>query len=189
MNTILVIFEHILEVVLRNVADTDHVRLRIESDNLVLGPIYTPITKKDQLSVERWMEEVERKLNSNESFRLDESFPVMVEYARQPAGGCCDNVPKFLQAKLTNLKCVFRVRNDDETCLARALVLGKAYVNCKAKSKKKKSKKEKEKAMQPFYKLRYKKAQNAKTLELLAAAGLPERPCTLEDIPYFEKVN
>ena len=71
--------------VLAPVTDQALVRVRIETSKLGY-PIWTPPIKRDQLTVERWMDEVMRVLNSQEEFSLDASFNVEVHYAEPQRG-------------------------------------------------------------------------------------------------------
>ena len=56
---ILRILEHILDTVLESVPENEMVRLCIESRSLTF-PIWTPPTKRSELTVLRWMAEVEK---------------------------------------------------------------------------------------------------------------------------------
>ena len=64
LEVIVQILGYILDNVLENVGGTDRVRLVIDSDHLPRGPIYTAITNKDQLTVDRWMLAVESVLET-----------------------------------------------------------------------------------------------------------------------------
>lgn len=61
--TIVALMEHIMQEVLKPAGNDDFIRFRIESGWLSF-PIWTPLMKKSQLTVERWMDEVEQDLNS-----------------------------------------------------------------------------------------------------------------------------
>ena len=172
--TIDLILEHILDTVLQNVGETDRVRLRFESRGLD-RPIYTAITQKSQLTVYRWMADVARVLNSHEDFALNDSFYIMVEYCKVPGGGCRDELPALLTSTLLRKRSVICIRNTDNLCLARSLVVSKAKVDNPA----------------IFEAVRRGNSteQRKQAKALQAAAGLPERVCTLQDVAAFERVS
>ena len=172
--TIDLILVHILEEVLRDVRNTDRVRLRLESRGLD-RPIYTSITQKNQLTVYRWMADVARVLNSHEDFAMDDSFYVMVEYCKVPGGGCLDLLPDLLTKTLIRKRSVICIGNADNLCLARCLVVAKARVDDPAL----------------FQRIRHNRSakQRKQAKALQAAAGLPERICSLQDLPAFERVS
>ena len=172
--TIDLILVHILEEVLRDVRNTDRVRLRLESRGLD-RPIYTSITQKNQLTVYRWMADVARVLNSHEDFAMDDSFYVMVEYCKVPGGGCLDSLPDLLTKTLIRKRSVICIGNADNLCLARCLVVAKARVDDPAL----------------FQRIRHNRSakQRKQAKALQAAAGLPERICSLQDLPAFERVS
>ena len=169
--TIVQILDYVLQLVMDEVGETDRVRLRIDSRTFHT-PIYTPLTKRSELTVDRWILEVEKVLNSHEEFILDNSFTVTTEYAEIPAGRCVDKVPKMLAAKLHKMRCVVPIKNTDSTCMARALVVGKAHADG-------------DKAV--YDKVR--RPRNEQTLHLIQQAGLTEREFSIEDIPAFERVS
>ena len=172
--TIDLILEHILDEVLRDVGESDRVRLRLESRGLD-RPIYTSITQKNQLTVYRWMADVARVLNSHEGFALDESFYVMVEYCKVPGGGCLDELPDLLTSTLVRKRSVVFIRNKDALCLARSLVVAKSKADSPA-------------AFQAVRRS-HSAEQSRQARSLQAAAGIPDRICTLQDIPDFERVS
>ena len=176
---IYLILEHLLDSVLADIAPTQFVRLCLESSSLKLKiPIWTPPTLRSQVTVERWMAEVEKVLNSQEEFPLDESFHVTVECAKPPTGGCLKDVPEMLYKKLASKRCVTRVQNADNICMARALIIGKAYVDGDLVQYTSLYQNSKRNVM-----------QTAAARKLVAEAGLTERTFGIADIPAFENVG
>ena len=172
--TIVQILDHVLQLVMDEVGEDDRVRIRVDSRSFHI-PIYTPLTKKIELTVDRWMMEVEKVLNSHEEFILDDSFTVTTEYAKLPAGRCFDKVPKMLAAKLHKKRCVVPIKNSDSICMARALVVGKAQADGNKSV---------------YDKVR--RTSNEQTIQarhLIQQAGLTEREFSIEDIPAFERVS
>ncbi len=151
------------------------VRISIESDSLRY-PIWTPPMNCSQLTVARWMAEVERVLNSNEHLRLNNKFKVQVQTAAIASGAAKQNVPRMVLSKLQNKRSVVQIRNEnDQMCLARCFVLAHALAVGGAKS--------------PAYQqIRDNRAtQRNKAMDLLKKLGLGDREMTIDDLPTFAK--
>ncbi|XP_055341431.1 uncharacterized protein LOC129590302 [Paramacrobiotus metropolitanus] len=155
-------------------ADHQYVRVSVESAHLSF-PIWTPPTLRSQLTVQRWMAEISKVLNSHQELVIDDSYAVSVEHTEIPSGRCVRDVPLLLYQKLKKMRSVILVNNDDEICMARALVIGKAFANGRedyarhiAKGKRK---------------------ILALSKELIEDAGLPIREYTLADVTAFEKMQ
>ena len=176
LEVIISILQHVLDQVLVNVGENDRVRIVLDSNHLPRGPIFTPIINKDQLTVDRWMLAIEQVLNSQQEFRIDDSFEVMVEFVKTPTGGCIKDLPALLARKLLKKRCVVRIQNRDNLCMARALVVGKALADGQerlyAKLKRADSKEQ---------------GEYAKSLHRVAK--VPQRVCSIDDIAAFEKVG
>jgi hypothetical protein len=83
-----------------------------------------------ELTVDRFMAEIERVLQSHEEFVIDESLIFEVTLVDMANGGTrkrCKfvNTQKFLQ----NKKCILRIQNDDDLCCARAIITAKARLD------------------------------------------------------------
>ena len=173
--TMVSILQHVLDSVLVNVAETDLVRLCIDHRSLDI-PIWIIAAHKSQLTVDRWMLEVQKVLNSQEEVRFDESFSIIVSYATPPAGSALVNVLRPLQNRLSKSTSVVVIKNKDEICMARAIVVGIARLNGD--------------------RVVYKKMQDTRlelqkrtALQLIQNAGLPVRSYSIADIPAFEAVS
>ena len=129
LEVIVTILQHVLDQVLVNVESNDRVRIVLDSNHLPRGAIFTPIINKDQLTVDRWMLAIEQVLNSQQEFRIDDSFEVMVEFVKTPSGGCIRDSPAPLARKLLKKRCVVWIQNRDNLCMARALVVGEALAD------------------------------------------------------------
>ena len=81
------------------------------------------------------MTQIQRLLNSNGQFALDDSFTLNVGHATDPGHGGgrvrLGTIP--IKQLLHHEKCLVLINNNDELCCARALVTMKAYVDMKAK--------------------------------------------------------
>jgi hypothetical protein len=175
------ILERIFEQLLVDVAQTDKIRVRMFSNKLRY-PIWTPFFVRSEFSVARIMLEVSRVLQSNQEFRLDETFQITVQHAKVPVGRCTPDIPKLLADKLYRMRALVRVRNSDEICLARALVIGKALADKDKKLYKALINVKKDTRIGDTTK------QTEMAVALIAKAGFPIRAFTLEDVKKFQAV-
>ena len=123
------------------------------------------------------MIEIAKLLNSQDELRLNESFKIMVQYAQPPRGSSRKDIPKRIEDKLHKKRCVIRIDNADDICMARAIVLAKAISDHDSSTH------------PEVQKLRRgEKASKAAALELIQKSGLTPRKFTVnEDSPAFEK--
>jgi hypothetical protein len=176
-NVIRQILSHVLDVMIKDVPEEDMVRICIEGRNLKFR-IWTPMILKSQLTVDRWMDEVERILQSQEDFPLDEGFSVEVHTAKIPSGRCSYRVPALLARQLNDKSSVIQIKNNDDICMARALVVGKAHADG--------NRREKSRILNHSS---YNQYQSKCARKLIRDAGLKERKYSLDDIPAFEAVS
>ena len=77
------------------------------------------------------MQQISNMLNSNEQFRLDDSFSLHISHIRDPERGAGNQrirkASMALDKLLDSKKSVIKIQNDDELCCARAIVTMKAY--------------------------------------------------------------
>ena len=77
------------------------------------------------------MQQISRMLNSNEQFRLDDSFSLHISHIRDPGGGAGNNRLRkgymAMDKLLDTEKSVVKIKNEDELCCARAIVTMRAY--------------------------------------------------------------
>ena len=89
--------------------------------------------------------------------------------------------PGFAVAQDEQLRTVLVIRNDDQLCMARALVVGQAFADKEPVKPK------------PDYRyvmlMERKKLQTSAAKDLIQRAGLPERKYSLADMPAFEQVR
>jgi len=122
---------------------------------------------------------VERVLNSNESIRLDERFKVLVQICHVPSGGCshCRLIPEILRKKLGNMRNVLNVRaSNDQMCLARCFVLGRAFNEHGTGSAEYNRVKDS------------RNDQKAEAIKLLNELSLPQTELSIEHLPKFAEV-
>ena len=123
------VFQHILNDTVGEVPSRDQVRMVIHSTQLKT-PISFPFKPAQALTTERILSEVQRVVQSNQHFRLNDTVDVNVIHVSMPSGGKGSkrtdvNLEKHLEKKRT----VVRIQNKDELCMARALVVAKAKVD------------------------------------------------------------
>jgi hypothetical protein len=115
------------------------------------------------------MDEVQRVLNSQEQFVLEDSFNVQVHYAKPPAG----KGKTLLKDQLLKKRCVLQITNSDDICMVRALVVAQAFADGG-----------------DYRKLHQrKKVQTKAARDLITKAGLPLREYSIADLPDLEKVS
>ncbi|GAV04591.1 hypothetical protein RvY_14855 [Ramazzottius varieornatus] len=170
--TMLSILQHILDVVQANVSDQDLVGLRIETRSLEI-PIWTPPVLKFDLTVDRWMLEVQTVLNSQEESKFDDSFNIIVSYATPLFEAGSGKIPRRLKKRLKRSMSIVTIDNCNEICMARAIVVGIAHS---------------EGNRTEYKKLCDKRTvhQKSKALQLIEEAGLAVRVYSIADIPAFE---
>ena len=73
---------------------------------------------------------MERVVQSNDQFTLDDSVNVNVVYVEMPHGGTGKRRDVVnLQAYLNKKRCLIQIKNKDELCCARAIVVAKAKLD------------------------------------------------------------
>ena len=169
------ILDHILEIVLEKVGDNEKVRLTVDSTSLqeAGGGVQIEPVWKSQLTVRRWMDAIELVLQSNKFFLLDEDLIIIVEHAQFPTGSCSIKVPELLRAEFRKRRSIIEIKNADNLCMARALVVGKAKADGNI-------------ALYNSLK-RYPTTQTAHAKKLISDASLEEREYTIEDLSAFER--
>jgi hypothetical protein len=110
-------------------APHDQVRLILNSHQLDKS-ISLPFLQRDRLTPERFLEAVERVVQSNDQFTLDDSVSVNVVHVEMPQGAGRKrrdvvNLESFLRKK----DCIVQIKNKDDLCCARAIVVAKAKLD------------------------------------------------------------
>ena len=129
LSTLRILFSSLFEELTKGSKSEDLVRLTVQSPSLNY-PIVIPFLKIPQLTVDRFMAEIERVLQSNEDFVIDSGLIIEVTLVDMPSGGVGRRykfvkMDKFLMKK----RCIIRIQNDDDLCCARAIVTAKAKVD------------------------------------------------------------
>ena len=166
------IFEHLLSDVTEGMDERDQVRFVLRSEQLET-PISIPFLPLAQLTPERVFSAVQRVMQSNREFRLNDTVTVDLVHVEASQGSGKSkrnvvNIKEYLHKKGS----VITIKNNDNLCLARALVVAIAKI---------------EKARNYFYLRDDDRAQERKARELHAAANVPLGPCGIEEVKLFQK--
>ena len=167
------IFEHLLKDVTRDMNEKDHVRFVLRSDQLDT-PISMPFMTVEQLTTERVFSQIEHVIQSNRDFRLNDTVTVDIIHVEAPQGSGRSkrytlNIREYLRKK----RSVITIKNEDNLCLARALVVAVARIE-----------------KDPKYKTladSRNHAQLEKAMELHRLANVPLGPCGLTEVDLFQK--
>ena len=166
------IFEHLLSDVTEGMDERDQVRFVLRSEQLDT-PISIPFLPLAQLTPERVFSAVQRVMQSNREFRLNDTVTVDLIHVEAPQGSgrskrSVVNIKEYLHKK----RSIITIKNNDNLCLARALVVAIAKI---------------EKAPNYTYLRDVDRAQEKKARELHAAANVPLGPCGIEEVKLFQK--
>lgn len=118
--------------------DEDYLLVNFQSDRFDTAFQSTRMTigewRQGALRSQQIMQDMARRLNSNEQFRMNDTFQLQVTFAQDPGRGGGHGkklswgsraAEQFLKTK----KCMVPIRNRDELCCARALVTMKAHAD------------------------------------------------------------
>ena len=169
------IFHHLLEEVKEGMAPNDQVRFILRSEQLET-PISIPFMTVERLNAERVYSQLERVIQSNQEFRLNDTVTIDINHVESPVGSgksklkrTTYNIDDYLDLKNS----VVRIKNNDDLCLARALVVGIAKVDKDPKYKQ--------------IKRSDRPVQREKALALHRAANVPLGPCGLNEVALFQQ--
>ena len=167
------IFKHLLNDVTEDMDERDQVRFVLRSDQLDT-PISIPFMPVLQLTPERVFSQIERVVQSNRDFRLNDTVTVDIIHVKAPQGSGRSkrttlNIKEYLHKKGS----VITIQNNDNLCLARALVVAIAkvenapnYLNLTRTNR---------------------RTQEKKAKEFHAAANVPLGPCGIPEVEMFQK--
>ena len=166
------IFEHLLKDVTRDMNEKDHVRFVLRSDQLDT-PISMPFMPVEQLTTERVFSQIERVIQSNRDFRLNDTVTVDIIHVKAPQGSGRKRTTLNIREYLRQKGSVITINNNDNLCLARALVVAVARI-------------EKDPKYDQIRKSN-KHIQLERAMELHRAANVPFGPCGLDEVDLFQK--
>ncbi len=168
-----ILFEQLLDDVTTGMKESDQIRFVLRTEQLDT-PISLPFMPVSKLTPERVYSQIERVVQSHQEFRLNGSVVVDIVHVEMPEGkGKRKRSDINLGNHLKRKGSVITIRNDDDLCLARALVVAVA----KASGDK-----------------RYKHLadhrrplQGKAARELHERAGVPFGPCGIPEVKQFQK--
>ena len=165
------IFQHLIEDVTLGMNPNDQVRFILRSDQLQT-PISLPFRPLEELTPERVFSQLEKVIQSNEEFRLNDTVTVDIIHVEMPQGSGRSkrttlNIREYLKEKGS----VITINNKDDFCLGRALAVGIARI-------------EKDPRYRQIRDSKY-YIQLDRALDLHQAANVPLRPCGMDEVKLF----
>ena len=169
------IFHHLLKDVTSDMNPNDRVRFILRSDQLQT-PISIPFLPLEELTTERVFSQLEKVIQSNEDFRLNDTVTIDIIHVEMPQGSGkrevkrdIVNIREYLKKKGS----VITINNKDDFCLARALSVAIARIEKDPK----------------YGQIRKstKHIQLDKALDLHQAANVPLQPCGLNEVKLFQQ--
>ena len=167
------IFGHLLNDLTTDMDERDQVRFVLRSDQLDT-PISIPFMPVPQLTPERVFSQIERVVQSNRDFRLNDTVIVDIIHVEAPQGsGRSKRTTLNIREYLHKKKSVVTIKNNDNLCLARALVVAVAKA---------------ENAPNYGHLIRSDRSiQEKEAKKLHAAANVPLGPCGIPEVKMFQK--
>ena len=162
------IFHHLLEDVTTGMNPNDQVRFVLRSDQLQT-PISIPFLPLEKLTTEKVLSHVEKVVQSNEEFRLNDTVTIDIIHVEMPQGSGKSRLKRTtydIREYLKKKKSIIPINNKDDFCLARALAVGIARIEKDPRYK------------QIIDSTRH--IQRDRALDLHQAANVPLRPCGLK---------
>ncbi|XP_041479157.1 uncharacterized protein LOC121426824 isoform X2 [Lytechinus variegatus] len=105
-----------------NMEDNDLVGFAISAPHL-RQEIGIPLTRRDQMTLERLVTTIEQILQSNDEFLFEGGFEIRVIHIRMPVGGRNKEYTLPLDKFICSNRRFIRIVNDDNLCCARSLVV------------------------------------------------------------------
>ena len=169
------IFHYLLEEVTEGMAPNDQVRFILRSEQLDT-PISLPFMTVEQLNAERVYSELERVIQSNQDFRLNDTVTIDINHVKTPQGSGKTKVKRTIlniRDYLKNKKSIVRINNTDDLCLARALTVSIARIEKDPKYK--------------YIRDSNRPLQRERAFDLHEAANVPLGPCGLNEVALFQQ--
>ncbi len=168
-----IIFDQLLNDITGGMKENDQIRFVLRTEQLDT-PISLPFMPVSKLTPERVYSQIERVVQSHQEFRLNESVVVDVVHVEMPEGrGKRKRSGIDLRNHLKSKGSVITIKNDDDLCLSRALVVAIA------KASGDKRYKQLVKHNRPV--------QGKAARELHEKAGVPLGPCGIPEVKQFQK--
>ena len=167
------IFNNLIEDVTADMNQNDQVRF-ILSSNQLQTPIVIPFCSLEELTTEKVLSHVEKVVQSNEEFRLNNTVNIDLIHVEMPQGSGrrkrdIVDIREYLKKKTS----VIPINNKDNLCLARALVVSIARIE-----------------KDPRYARITRPdsgVQRERAFDLHEAANVPLGPCGLNEVELFQQ--
>ena len=167
------IFDRLIEDVTEGMNPADQVRFVLQSDQLQF-PISIPFCRLEELTVEKVLANVEKVVQSNEDFRLNDTVTINLMHVEMPRGsGRLKHMTLNIRDHLKKKQSVITINNRDRLCLARALVVSIARI-------------EKDRRYEQIKGARG-RIQHKRAYDLHQAANVPLGPCGLKEVALFQR--
>ena len=166
------IFHHLLEEVTEGMAPNDKVRFILRSEQLET-PISLPFMTVEELTTERVFSQIERVIQSNQEFRLNDTVTIDINHVKTPEGrGKYKRTNFNIRDHLKKKQSIIPINNTDDFCLARALAVSIARIENDPK----------------YHQIRQsdRHIQLDRALDLHVAANVPLGPCGIEEVKLFQ---
>ena len=168
-----ILFEQLLDDVTADMKESDQIRFVLRTEQLET-PISLPFMPVSELTPERVYSQIERVVQSHQEFRLNGSVVVDIVHVEMPEGeGKRKRRDINLESHLKSKGSVITIKNNDDLCLSRALVVAIA------KASGDKRYKQLVKHDRPV--------QGKAARELHEKAGVPFGPCGIPEVKQFQK--
>ena len=169
------IFHHLIEGVTADMNPNDQVRFILSSDQLQT-PIVIPFCSLEELTTEKVLSHVEKVVQSNEEFRLNNTVNIDLIRVEIPQGSGKSRVKRNIvdiRDYLKKKKSVIPINNKDNLCLARALAVSIARI-------------EQDPQYNHIKDSRW-PLQRERAFNLHEAANVPLGTCGLDEIELFQQ--
>ena len=124
------IFHHLLEDVTEGMPPNDKIRFILRSEQLET-PISLPFMTVEELTTEKVFAQIERVIQSNQEFRLNDTVTIDINHVKTPGGRGKSKLKRTIfniRDHLKEKKSIIRINNKDDFCLARALAVAIARI-------------------------------------------------------------
>ena len=166
------IFRHLLDDVTEGMAPNDKIRFILRSEQLET-PISLPFMTVEDLTTEKVFSQIERVIQSNQEFRLNDTVTIDINHVETPEGRGKKKRTIFnIRDHLKEKKSLIRINNKDDFCLARALAVAIARIENDPKYK--------------YISDSRRPLQREKALDLHQAANVPLGPCGIDEVKLFQ---
>ena len=167
------IFDHLIKDVTEGMNPSDQVRFVLGSNQLQT-PIALPFCSLEELTTEKVLSHVEKVVQSNEEFRLNDTVNIDVIRVEMPQGsGKYKRTTLNIRDHLKKKGSVILINNKDDLCLARALVVSIARIEKDPRYN--------------YIRDSSRPLQRERAFDLHQAANVPLGPCGLNEVDLFQQ--